>query len=112
MDKKRTTQYNIDVKMPKLFISTGSFHVNSNINKLYSNRNKGGRGLSSLVDTYISRLVSINSNLVEKSPSNTYLALVFNYEKKSLVRVANQFVQCFDILVEPNEPTKNLSFKI
>ena len=111
MDKKRTTQYNIDIKTPKLFISTGSFHVNSNIDKLYSNR-KGGRGLSSLVDTYISRLVSTNSNLMEKSPSNTYLALVFNYEKKSLVRVVNQFVQCFDILVELNEPTKNLSFKI
>ena len=49
---------------------------------------------------------------MEKSPCNTYLALVFNHEKESLVRFANQFVQCFDIQAEPNEPPKKLSFKI
>ena len=48
---------------------------------------------------------------MEKSSSNTYLALVFNHEKESLVRVANQFVQCFDIQAEPHEPLKKLSFK-
>ena len=49
---------------------------------------------------------------MEKSPSNTYLALVFNHEKESLVRVANQFVKCFHIQAEPHEPPKKLSFKI
>ena len=49
---------------------------------------------------------------MEKLPSNTYLALVFNHEKESVVRVANQFVQCFDIQAEPHEPPKKLSFKI
>ena len=37
---------------------------------------------------------------MEKSPSNTYLALVFNHEKESFIRAANQFV------------FKKLSFKI
>ena len=49
---------------------------------------------------------------MEKSPSNTYLALVFNHEKESLVRVADQFVKCFNIQAEPHEPPKKLSFKI
>ena len=49
---------------------------------------------------------------MEKSPSNTYLELVFNHEKESLVRVANQYVQLFHIQAEPHEPPKKLSFKI
>ena len=49
---------------------------------------------------------------MEKSPSNTYLALVFNHEKESLVRDANQFLQCFNIHTEPHEPPKKLSLKL
>ena len=49
---------------------------------------------------------------MEKSPSNTYLPLVFDHKKESLKRVANQFVQCFDIQAEPNEQLQNLSFNI
>ena len=76
-----------------------------------SHRNKGGWGLNSLAQC-ISRLVSKNSDLMKKPSSNTYLALVFNHDKESLVRAANQFVQCFSIQAEPNEPPKKLSFKI
>ena len=47
-----------------------------------------------------------------KSPSNTYLDLVFDHKKESLVRVANEFVQCFDIQAEPNEPPKNFHLKL
>ena len=49
---------------------------------------------------------------MEKSPSNTYLALVFNHEKESFIRAVNQFVQCFDIQVKPNEPPKNFHLKL
>ena len=55
---------------------------------------------------------------MEKSPSNTYLelnhnkeSLVFNHKKESIVRVANYFVQCFDIQAEPHEPPKNFHLK-
>ena len=104
--------HNIDIKNRKLLTSTGSFHINSDIDRLCSYRNKDGRGLNSLVNIYISRLVSINFHLMEKSPPNTYLDLVFNHEKESLVNDANEFVQCFGIQAEPNEPPKKLSFKI
>ena len=64
------------------------------------------------MDIYMSRLVFISAHLMEKSPPNTYLELVFNHEKESLVRVANEFVQCFDTQAEPNELSKKLSLKI
>ena len=68
--------HNIDIKIRKLLTATGSFHINSDIDRLYSYHSKGGRGLNSLVDIYISSLVSTNSNIMEKSPSNTYLGLI------------------------------------
>ena len=49
---------------------------------------------------------------MEKPPCNTYLALAYHHEKESLVRVASQFVQCFIIQAEPNNPPKRLSFKM
>ena len=61
---------NICIKTPKLLASTSSFHVNSNIGRVYSYRNKTGRALICLPDIYISRLVLINSNLTEKLISN------------------------------------------
>ena len=81
--------HNIDTKTQKLLTLTGSFHINSGIDRLYSYRNKGGRGLNNLVDICISKLVSINFHLMKKSSSNTYLDLVFNHGKESLVRVSN-----------------------
>ena len=64
-------------------------NINSDIDRLYSYRNKGDRGFNSPVDIYISRLVSINSSLMDESRYNTYLALLFDHEKESLVRAAN-----------------------
>ena len=68
---------NIDVKTRKILTTTGSFHINSDIDRLYSNRNRGGRGLNSLVDIFISRTISITCHLKELSRSNVFLALVF-----------------------------------
>ena len=50
----------IDIKTRKLLTLSGSFHVNSDVDRLYHlycHRNEGGRGLNSVNDTYISRIV-------------------------------------------------------
>ena len=54
----------------------------------------------------------MNSHLLKKLPSNRYLALLFHHEKESLARVANDFVQCFNVQAEPDKPPKKFSFKI
>ena len=53
----------IDVKTRKILSCNGSFHVNSDINRLYTKRNKGGRGLNSIADVYIARIISISRHL-------------------------------------------------
>ena len=91
----------IDIKTRKLLTSSGSFHRNSDVDRLYTERSKGGRGLNSLVDTFIARIVSISQHLKEHASSNQFLAAVLKHEEKSLIRVANGLSSCFEI--DPNE---------
>ena len=78
----------IDIKTRKILTSFGSFHINSDIDRLYTPRNKGGRGLNSLVDIYISRTVSINHHLKEIAAANPYIDLVLKHGKEGLMRLA------------------------
>ena len=64
----------------KLMASLGCFHRNSDVDRLYSDQSKGGRGLNSLVDIFIARLVSISQHLKEQAPTNAYLAEVVKNE--------------------------------
>ena len=102
----------IDVKTRKILTSTGSFHVNSDVDRLYTHRNKGGRGLNSLVDIYIARVISISWHLKEKSGSNPYLALVLKHEEGSLIRVANQLTSCFAVEPKETDTAKSLSKQV
>ena len=103
---------NIDVKTRKILTTTGSFHINSDIDRLYSNRNRGGRGLNSLVDIFISRTISITCHLKELSRSNVFLALVLNHEKDSTIRIADELAACLDIQPNNVEDTKKIAKQV
>ena len=87
----------MDVKTRKILSCNGSFHVNSDIDRLYTERDKGGRGLNSIADVYIARIISISSHLIKKSPTNKYLNLILNHEQPTLVRPANELLKTFNI---------------
>ena len=87
----------LDVKTRKILSCNGSFHFNSDIDRLYTKRDKGGRGLNSIADVYIARIISISRHLIEKSPTNKYLNLVLNHEQPTLVRPANELLKAFNI---------------
>ena len=97
----------IDVKTRKLLTALGCFHRNSDADRLYSDRSKGGGGLNSLFDIFIARLISISQHLKEQAPTNAYLA--GGGGGGSLVRVAEELVKCFNIDVTQAEGPKKLS---
>ena len=76
----------MDVKTRKILSRNSSFHVNSDINRLYTRRDKGGRGLNSITDVYIARIILISRHLIEKSPTDKYLNLLQSnlYKKTTL----------------------------
>ena len=85
----------MDVKTRKILSCNGSFHVNSDIDRLYTKRDKGGRGLNSIADVYIARIILISSHLFKNLPP--YLNLVLNHEQPTLVRPANELLKTFNI---------------
>ena len=54
----------LDVKTRKVLTMTGSMHTNSDINRLYLTRKKGGRGLQCIADIFDTRQVHL-AQLVE-----------------------------------------------
>ena len=104
----------IDVKTRKLLTLSGSFHLNSDVDRLYCLRSEGGRGLNSVDDTYISRIVSLNLHLDQMEQSNRYLARVKVHETGNIVRQGTEFQQSYNEEAEsdPKVASKNIKMKI
>ena len=98
----------LDIKTRKLLTISGSFHKNSNIDRLYTIRKEGGRGLNSIVSTYICRTVSLNLYRKNHVVENKYLALVAHHEKQGLVRVAKELMKIFNVFSENDSPPTKL----
>ena len=62
----------LDIKTRKKLTLSGSFHPNSDIDKLYISRSKGGRGLKSIKTLFESRIISILSAKLRKNQSKEY----------------------------------------
>ena len=87
----------IDIKTRKMLSLSGSFHTNSDVDRLYAERKSGGRGLNSVVDQYITRTISIVRHLQIGRLSNRFLALVYAHEQKRQVRVASELTTALHV---------------
>ena len=90
----------IDIKTRKLLTLTGNFHKNSSVDRLYANRADGGRGLNSVYDNYVTRMISVINHLHIAAEKNTYLQAVIHHEQDKLVRVAEGFSNALKIPTE------------
>ena len=104
----------IDIKTRKLLTLSGSFHVNSDVDRLYCHRNEGGYGLNNVNDTYISRIVSLNLHLAQMEEVNHYLVEVRKHEAQNIVCQGTEFQQSFDEQAEtdPKIASKKIKLKI
>ena len=51
----------------------------------------GGRGLTSVEDTYIIRTIALGTHLEEKVHSNVFLQKVKDHEQENIIRLSNEF---------------------
>ena len=56
----------MDIKTRKILTSNGSFHKNSNVDRLYVPRDEGGRCINSILDIYVARLISVCEHIRER----------------------------------------------
>ena len=91
----------IDIKTRKMLTSGGNFHRNSSVDRLYSSRVEGGRGLSSVVDIFTCRIVSIAEHLKERHTTHKFLKEVLRHENERLVKLGAEI--CAATKVNPKE---------
>ena len=101
----------INVKTRKILSLNGSFHVNSDVDRLDSQRKSGGRGLNSISDIYISRMISISRHLKEQAIQNEFLSMLLKHEKEALVRVTDEPINVLGIEITETSTPKELSEK-
>ena len=93
---------NIDTRTRKILTCTGNCHKNSSADRLYTKHEVGGRGLNSIFDVFVSRMISTAEHLKPASESNKYIKLVIQHEKDRLMRVSTSFCNSISI-VDPND---------
>ena len=103
---------NLDIKTRKILTMTGNFHPNSDVDKLYITRSKGGRGLKSIKNLFECRIVSVYQHLKLNHQKSEILEHVFNSEKEMLVRLSQGLLRNYDIDPDCNDKPKKLSRKV
>ena len=65
LDWTKEEVHNIDT-----LTCTGNYHKNSSVDRLYTKREVGGRGLNSIFDVFVVRMISTAEHLKSASESN------------------------------------------
>ena len=78
----------------------GSFHRPSNINQLYADRKRGGRGLQCIEDLYESRTIKLKEHLEQAASSHNLLMMVKFHEQQGIMRLGDEYQQRMDRLQE------------
>ena len=90
---------------------TGSFHPNSDVDRIYMSRVKGGRGLRSIRTLCESRIISFRQHLLRNTNRNEILGYVRECEQAYIIRVGNELLVNNDITETPDAKPKSLSRK-
>ena len=72
----------------------GGFRLASDVNRLYTSRTKGGRGIKSIEDMYESRTIGIMKHLEEASDTNSLIQMARKSENNNVMRLGKEFEKC------------------
>ena len=90
----------IDRRTRKFLCMTGSFHRNSDVNRIYVKRTEGGRGLKSFEDSFKIRVVAVSRHISRDRERNHLLYNVYRHEEQRLMRIVKEYE---DIYIPRNE---------
>ena len=82
----------IDIKTRKILTMSGSLHPNSDVDKLYIDRKKGGRGLKSVQTLFESRVVALRQHLTQIVSRSNILTFVYESEQNNIFRIGSELL--------------------
>jgi Reverse transcriptase (RNA-dependent DNA polymerase) len=80
LDWSKEEIHDLDVLTRKQLTMSGSFHRNGDVDRLYVCRKEGGRGLKSVYDAYICRMISVADHINDAAKTNPLLDRVREHE--------------------------------
>ena len=83
----------LDVETRKIITYTGSLHKRSNTNRIYASRKQGGRGLTSVEDMFISRIIALEKHIQQEALKNPILRNVKEHEQQNIIRLSMELKQ-------------------
>ena len=101
----------IDISARKLLTMRGSFHPNSDVDRIYMSRVKGGRDLRSIRTLYESRIISLQQHLLRNANRNEMLGYVSECEQAYISGVGNELLTNNDITETLDNKPKSLNRK-
>ena len=97
LDRTKQELENLGINTRKILTASGSFHINCDVDRLYYYRKNGGRGLNSIVDTFISMIVPLSLHLKNPRYNNRFLNHVLTHETERLIRVTENLLNNFSV---------------
>ena len=92
----------------KMITMTGRFHPASDVNRLYADRKKGGRGLRNIEDMYEARYIGLMKHLEERTNGNTLLELVTINEKEDILRLCKELEKRLHDIQDTGKDTERM----
>ena len=97
LDWSKEEVQELDIKTRETMAMAGSLHKRSDLERLYTPRKQGGRGLTSVEDIFTSRTASLATHIENNKDRNPFLQKVYEHDQLRLFRVANEFKQYLEV---------------
>ena len=87
----------INVRTRKQLTTTGNFHLNGDVNKLYLRRSQGRRGLKMVARMFESRVVTVARYLTINSNRRKIIKFVYKQEQQNIIRIQEKLLECYNV---------------
>ena len=102
----------IDKRTRKILSMNGSFHPNSDIDRLYIPRYQGGRGLKAARSLFKCRIASLYNHLQTYRERNEYMNYVYQQEENETIRVGKELLSKSNVIASVTDTPKQTGKKL
>ena len=90
-------------------MTTGNFHPNRDVDKLYLPRLQGDRGLKMVARVFENRVVAVAQYLMINSSRSNIIKFVYEQEQQSIIQIQQKLLECYNIQHDETSTPKYLS---
>ena len=99
----------IDIRTRKQLMTTGNFHPNRDVDKLYLPRSQGDRGLKMVARVFENRVVAVGQYLMINSSRSNIIKFVYEQEQQNIIQIQQKLLECYNMEHDKTSSPKYLS---